>query len=38
VELPEGAARERLRDFWPHAVQNGWGDTVDRLASAYAVR
>jgi uncharacterized protein YndB with AHSA1/START domain len=31
VELPEGAARERLRDFWPLAIQNGWGDTVDRL-------
>ena len=33
VELPEGLSRERLRDFWPNAVQNGWGDTVDRLAA-----
>ena len=34
VELPEGAARKQLRDFWPLAVQSGWGDTVDRLAQA----
>ena len=34
VELLEGAARNRLRDFWPLAIQNGWGDTVDRLAQA----
>jgi uncharacterized protein YndB with AHSA1/START domain len=34
VELPEGPARESLRDFWPLAVSNGWGDTVDRLAQA----
>jgi uncharacterized protein YndB with AHSA1/START domain len=32
VELPDGAARDRLRDFWPLAIRNGWGDTVDRLA------
>jgi len=24
----------KLRDFWPLAVQSGWGDTVDRLAQA----
>jgi hypothetical protein len=34
VELPEGAARESLREWWPLAVRNGWGDTVDRLAQA----
>jgi uncharacterized protein YndB with AHSA1/START domain len=36
VELPEGLSRERLRDFWPQAVRNGWGDTVDRLATMLA--
>jgi uncharacterized protein YndB with AHSA1/START domain len=33
VELREGAARDRLRDFWPRAIGNGWRDTVDRLAA-----
>jgi hypothetical protein len=36
VELPEGAARERLGDFWPLAIRNGWGDTVDRLRGSAA--
>ncbi len=33
VELPEGLSRDRLGDFWPLAIQNGWRDTVDRLAA-----
>ena len=35
VKLPEGAARDRLSDFWPNAIQKGWGDTVDRLAGQF---
>jgi hypothetical protein len=36
VELPEGVARECLREWWPLAIRNGWRDTVDRLADALA--
>jgi uncharacterized protein YndB with AHSA1/START domain len=35
VKLPEGAARDRLGGFWPHAIRNGWGDTVDRLTGQF---
>jgi uncharacterized protein YndB with AHSA1/START domain len=38
VKLPEGAARDRLGNFWPHAIQNGWGDTVDRLTGQILIR
>ena len=33
LELPEGLSRERLGDFWPLAIQNGWRDTVERLVA-----
>jgi hypothetical protein len=36
VEVPEGVARECLREWWPLAIRNGWRDTVDRLAGALA--